>query len=84
MNNVTENPAKEPFVFPEPTLSDQEFAELMEYIQRRKDDSEYVAYLQRGRVASEEYRREVNEQERRWLDSEPAGTGTAAASVMLN
>lgn len=70
MNSVTETVAKEPFALPKPTLSDQEFAELMEYIQRRKDDPEYAAYLERGRVASEEYRREVNEQERRWLDEE--------------
>lgn len=70
MNSGTETPTKDPFVFPKPTLSDQEFAELMGYIQRRKDDPEHITYLERGRVAAEEYRREVNEQERRWLDEE--------------
>ena len=70
METRTENQTKTPFVLPTPTLSEEEVADLMDYIQRRKDDPEYIAYLERGRVATEKYRREVNEQERRWLDEE--------------
>jgi hypothetical protein len=63
-----------PFVLPKPTLTEAEFAERLAEIRRRRDDPEYVAYVERVYGAAEAYRREVNEQERRRLDDEERGS----------
>lgn len=70
METTPETKTKKPFVFPKPTLTAEEFAERMAEIRRRRNDPDYIAYIERGRIAAEEYRQEVNEQERRWLDEE--------------
>jgi len=66
----TEATAATPFVVPKPALTAAEFAERLAEIRRRRDDPEHIAYVKRGRIASEEYRRQVDEQARRRLDEE--------------
>jgi hypothetical protein len=66
----TNDSGKATFVLPQPTLSPEEFAQRIAEIRRKREDPEYIAYVERGRQASTEYRREIEEQERRWLDEE--------------
>jgi hypothetical protein len=51
-------------------MTAEEFAERLALIRRRKNDPEYLAYLERGRKATAEFRRKVEEEYQRQLDED--------------
>ena len=53
---------------PSNPMTAAEFAERLERIRERRTDPERIAYINRVFDAAEEYRRQIDEQERRWLD----------------
>ena len=64
------NVEKKPFVLPQPSLSKEEFAERLAEIRRRRNDPDYIAYIERTFDGADEVRRQINEQERQWLDEQ--------------
>jgi hypothetical protein len=51
-------------------LSPERWAQIRRRLQERRDDPNYRAALEQDRIAAEEYRRQVNEEARRWLEDE--------------
>ena len=59
----------------------EEFLARLAEIERRKDDPEYIAYVQRGAEGAAEARRQINEQERRWLDEKEGKVNEVAVTT---
>jgi hypothetical protein len=51
-------------------LTAEQLGEKLAAIRRRRNDPDYLAYLERGREATEEFRRKVEEEYQRQLDEE--------------
>ncbi len=66
---ATEAIPRKPFEFPKPTLTQEEFAERIAHIRRRRqEEPDFVARLEEKYAESVEYRRQIDEEARRYLD----------------